>query len=236
MQFNLFKPSIHSNSFFLQFDQTFRYSTYTDGKTTQLMYIYEEVVLSKGVEYTITLDIMNDAAPRLTLGSSGNHKRLEVGHSENLLGSFHRFASQPETSISLGGKNSEVGLQEKWFAGCMSHFIIDGIEIPVRGMMKTKVAMETSVDGTNGRVAPFCHGCITGNNNCPHNSTCIMDDLTNTTYTCRCPKDAKIQNTECISVMTIPTYKPEMGGVGPGSLKLSLEIIIVVAVVIIIIA
>ena len=218
---------------------------YNSDQKPELRYIYEELLLSKGIQYTIMLDIMNDVPPRLTLSSDGKSRLLDIGHEQELepgVNIYHEFASQPQTVISLGGKNNEVASQDKLFAGCLSHFTIDGIEIPVRGLMETNVAMESTVDGTNGHVSTFCHDCITGKNDCPRNSTCNMDDLTSPSYTCTCLDGFTDRNGECIRAgspttarLSTPTATPEIGGVKPNSSKLQLEIIIGVAVIIIII-
>lgn len=205
-----------------------------------LEYIYDEVSLSVGVQYNITLEIMNDITPRLILSTDGNPKSLQAFHITNNLNDFYPFvfASEPETVISLGGTKDEVGFQDKQFAGCMSHFTIDSIPIPLQGLNRTKT-QEFSVEGSDGKVVPFCHACLTGSNTCPQNSTCIMDDLTSKEYTCMCLDDFTHQNNKCIKVNSaiiqstaIPssTATPGTEGVGAGDSKFPLEAIIGVAI------
>ena len=88
------------------------------------------------------------------------------------------FAQAPQTNISIGGVSEDTQTTIKSFNGCITDFLINGIEIPLSGMASL---------GDGGGFQDITTGCDLCDivDDCPVNSTCIPKPLEET-FECSC--------------------------------------------------
>lgn len=135
-----------------------------------------------GKEYTLELNLTSKADNMtMTLKEGKSLKFLPLtatNFGENV---FYPFASQPNTTVSLGGTtNTNAMSVTGQFNGCITGFTIDSVAIPLQGLMTQNFTF------TPGRALPFCHPCNMAAT-CPGNSTCHTNgDSSNSLYRCTC--------------------------------------------------
>lgn len=158
------------------------------------------------------------------------------------------FAEQPQTDISIGGASNTLinttGLNLGYFMGCIIHMSIDGIELPLSGLLTA--ASEGGgfqVEGSN-RVDSYCNLCDL--TICPDKSTCQSDRFGAAACQCHGNLTLTTDGRSCVLPTTPPT-PPGLassaepltsmvsyiaGGAGAGVLVvLGIIIIIIIAVV-----
>ena len=242
LEFNVLSLSLPP---LLQVNKTLRY-TVTQNQMPKLSLVSEEYNFQIGKEYEL----------ELTLSRRSDYMKMNVREKESeptgrylhitaknfsATSVFYPFATQPHTHISLGGLS--VASYQGHFSGCITGFMIDGMMIPLRGLMTTRSQNYTSKDGA----LPYCHLCNNAST-CPTHSLC--NELSPTTHECICDKGYLMINESCVlpsssvlstavvsSTIVSTTRGPVTGGVDSptdaSELKLYYIIIIAGTVVII---
>ena len=183
----------------VQIDKTIRYTVSDINYKTTLSLVSEEVTLLPRIENHLVLEITNNEGGVISLGTH----TLQV--SVNTFGGDlipHAFAKEPMTLISIGGTTDEMGSFVKGnFTGCVTHFSIDDIEIPLRGLVNTG-NQNLRIRGPSNGVSTFCHPCYEADT-CPTNSNCdVQGSLSQGEYTCNCIPGYELfaRNNTCILI------------------------------------
>lgn len=208
----------------------------------KLSLVSEEVDILIGKEYTIQLNItLSTESANMTFSEKGGQEKslkVNLNNFGEARPVFYPFAQQPHTVVSLGGTaNSKGAYVQGHFTGCITRFYIDGIDIPLRGLMTSKAQNFTTVPGSY----PLCHPCNLALT-CPNNSTCQRaGTISSAQYTCNCNAGHMNVSGSCLlspstsSVQspltsTVPSREPVTDGVeDPTAETLKLYYIIAIA-------
>lgn len=162
-----------------QVQETLRYTVYDSQQSArQLLVSQSEFDFQVGQEYQFIVEVTNTTANMYQLGKTGDRKVLDSEHIQS-----STIFSQTAAMLSLGGtQDDSARFVEGDFAGCINSVVIDGVSIPLQGILSSE---EKTVTGPQGGLGIGCHDCYSGA--CPANSTCeVRGPTSDNTYVCIC--------------------------------------------------
>ena len=186
--------------------------SFTDGTQPAVpLHIPLEVTFTPGRSYTAIVVTMGTHVS-MTVLEDGEFNTKRSGAWELEGDSMVQlFAQAPQTNISVGGVGEDAQTTASSFNGCITSFSINGIEIPLSGMV--------SLGGGGGGLQDITTGCDLCDvpDRCPTNSTCTPSPL-DESFECSCidgftDEDVDDDIVSCIPI-TSETPTPS-GGVSP---------------------
>ena len=167
--------------------------TFTPGRS------YTAIVVTTGRRVSIT--VLEDG---ILHNEDSNDWELEGDSTVQL------FAQAPQTNISIGGVGQDAQTAANSFNGCITSFSINGIEVPLSGMVGL------GDGGGGGGLQDVTAGCDLCDiaDSCPANSTCTPNTL-DETFECPCNDGFRDVDAEddVINCEPVPTTTE---GISPG--------------------
>ena len=189
-----FLPQIDQN----QDMQVITYNVFDIGYIMVAVHIPLSVRLAARALYTATITSTSSEAT-LTLETNGT-REVHSTSQDWRVSPAPAFAQQPQTLVSIGGASEPNDPLYENFTGCISRVAINGIELPLSGLLNVSGGGGLS---TEGSVEASCDLCTP--NPCGASMQCASDQFGS--YDCQCPFGSVLTDPRdgCEPVTNTPT-------------------------------